>query len=176
MEMEVNGLSAAAFEALWRARGADDARLGSDTPLYAYQLGGFYAFSATDHDQATITQLRAKVKFLLEDAPSLQGRITPDGPVDMIDLVGSRREIAPSAAASELMPLANCGKNLTRVPVVLVDFGAPRGRVILSQLLTAGRLLRDDHPLHLYEIGHDPAAEQLVLNLVALARPPNRKP
>ena len=167
-EMEVSGLGASAFIALWTNRGAAADKLAAGNPLFAYELGGYYAFSSTPKDEAVSTELRRKVKFLVDDAPALQGRIDPAGPITVTDLAAALK----ASGKGKLVPLANCGKNLTRIPVVQIELGSGQGRVILSQLLTAGRLMADDHPLKPYELSHDPAAEQLVLNLLGLAAAP----
>jgi beta-galactosidase len=69
--------------------------------------------------------------------------------------------------ATQLIPLASCGKNLTRILVVELVFGPSKGKVILSQVLTAGRLARGYQEPGLYGIRHDPAAEQFTLNMIA---------
>lgn len=165
--MEVNALDASAFTTLWTNRGASRDKLTAGAPLFAYELGGYYAFSSAPKDDAVSTELRRKVKFLVDDAPSLQGRIDPAGPITITDLAAALK----STGQGKLIPLANCGKGLNQIPVAKIEFGRGQGCVILSQLLTSGRLLADDHPLKTYEIGHDPAAEQLVLNLLDMAVP-----
>jgi hypothetical protein len=170
-EMAVIGLSSAAFLTLWGDRGADSNALSAGAACFAYELEGYYGFSDKPKDEAATARLREKVKFLAEDAPSLQGRINPSAPIKVTNLTQAFRETKQSAQASEVTPLASCGKNLTRVPAVMVGFGSGHGRIILSQLLTAGRLRPDMRPLKLYELGHDPAAEQLVLNMIALVSP-----
>lgn len=172
-EFDVTGLSSSAFLALWGNRGAEPAALKAGEPAYAYELGGYYAFSKKPKDEAVIAELRRKVKFLFDDAPALQGRLDPDGPILTTDLAAALRTTGGgSEDASELVPLANCGKNLTRVPIVMASFGPNRGRVVISQVLTAGRLVGDGGSLRLYELGHDPAAEQFALNLIALSIAP----
>lgn len=76
-----------------------------------------------------------------------------------------------------LTPLARCGKNLTRTPVVQIHFTPPMGTLLVSQLLTRGRLAQRDRLAHtagpcnssLYALRYDPAAVQLTLNLLAKA-------
>jgi beta-galactosidase len=70
-DMDVSGLSPAAFIAEWTGRGAV-AKAIADGSYIAYELAGYYAFSAKANDKATIAALRTKVKFLAEDAPALQ--------------------------------------------------------------------------------------------------------
>ncbi len=76
--MEVTGLSSSAFLSLWTSRGADENAIENSKDYYAYELAGYYAFSPEDRNEATINQLRNKVKLLVEDAPALQDRINPD--------------------------------------------------------------------------------------------------
>jgi hypothetical protein len=69
--------------------------------------------------------------------------------------------------ALRVQALATCGRNLTRTPVLRVQFADRRGRLILSQLLTAGRLAPGFGQPGLYGLRYDPAAAQLVLNMLA---------
>jgi hypothetical protein len=168
-EMEIVGLSPEAFLTLWENRGADRKLITGVDGYYAFEIAGHYAFSKEEKDEATIAKLRAQVAFLVEDAPSLAKRIFPDAPPVVHNLGKTFREAGAVGEASEVVPLATCGRNLTRIPVSVVSFGPGRGRVVLSQLFTAGRLAPNKQPLKLYELGHDPAAEQFVLNLLDFA-------
>ena len=62
--------------------------------------------------------------------------------------------------------LVNAGKNLTRTPVVKIDFGEGKGKLIVSQLLTSGRLHRQFGDAGLYGIRYDEATVQMVLNMM----------
>jgi hypothetical protein len=77
----------------------------------------------------------------------------------------------PAGVASRLAltveTLATCGRNLTRTPVLRARFAERPGSVILSQLLTAGRLAPGFGQPGLYGIRYDPAAAQFVLNMLA---------
>ena len=53
-----------------------------------------------------------------------------------------------------------------RTPVVLVDFGQSHGSVIISQLITEGRLVQKEGENDLYGKRYDPVAVQFVLNLL----------
>ena len=53
-----------------------------------------------------------------------------------------------------------------RTPVVLVDFGQSHGSVIISQLITEGRLVQKEGEIDLYGKRYDPVAVQFVLNLL----------
>ena len=64
--------------------------------------------------------------------------------------------------------VSSCGKNLTRADVVQLVFRPGEGDVILSQVLTAGRLARGQAERGVCA-GYDPAAEQFVLNMLAKA-------
>ena len=65
--------------------------------------------------------------------------------------------------------LVQTGKNPYRFPVVSISLGKGRGKVILSQLLTDGRLLKPDGttPARKDSLSYDPLAVQLVLNLIS---------
>ncbi len=169
-DMEVLGLNAPAFLALWESRGADRSAL-SGKVYKAFELAGYYAFSARAGDRDAPAALRQKVQLLAADAPALQDRINPAAPIREIDLAAEYQASLAGGAAEKLAGLASCGKNLTRTPVVEIAFGPGKGRVILSQLLTAGRLRRGAAEPGLYGIRDDPAAEQFVLNLLARALP-----
>ena len=69
--------------------------------------------------------------------------------------------------AKNFTVLVNAGKNLTRTPVILVDFGEGKGRMILSQLLTAGRLAEGFGEPEANGIRYDEAAVQMTLNMLA---------
>ncbi len=168
-DMEVTGLSPSAFLSLWVSRGADGAAIQNRKDYYAYELAGYYAFSPDDKNEAVIDQLRQKVRLLVDDAPALQDRINPNAPVESNDIAQTYRRDGRGGEALALTPLASCGKNLTRIPIVELGFGPLKGKVILSQVLTAGRLVRGTQRPGLYGIRYDPAAEQFTLNLIARA-------
>ena len=162
-DMEVAGLSPKAVAALWIGRGAK--RDFMQTPDYfAHELAGFYEFSEGQSPEA-IGALRQRVKFLVDDAPALQHAINPEAPVRSTNLGELYRRCA-GGRAQKLVALANCGKNLTRTPAVRIEFGAGRGRLVLSQLMTAGRLARGFGSDGLYGVRYDPAAAQVVLNMI----------
>jgi hypothetical protein len=168
-DMEVAGLSSSAFLSLWASRGADETAISNGNEYYAYELAGYYAFSSKCNDKAVIGKLRDKVKLLFEDAPALQNRINPNAPVVSNNIAQAYHQSTGESLATELIPLASCGKNLTRIPIVELGFGPARGKVILSQVLTAGRLVRGCQEPGLYGIRYDPAAEQFTLSLIARA-------
>jgi beta-galactosidase len=168
-DMEVRGLSAPAFLSLWASRGANAEAVRQATNYFAYELAGFYAFSPNDKDKDVMDKLRAKVRLLAEDAPALQDRINPKAPMQGNNIAQIYHQDTAQGKASTLQPLAVCGKNLTRIPVIELTFGPSKGRVILSQALTAGRLVRGHQEPGLYGIRYDPAAEQFTLNMIAKA-------
>ena len=167
-DMELTGLSAAAYIAGWEARGADPARIAQG-PYFAYELQGFYGYSDRADDRAVAGRLRERVHFLVQDAPALAVAINPDSPQRITNLHQAFLA-AHGGQARDLVPLATAGKSLTRTPVALVDFGPGKGRLIVSQLLTAGRLVPGYGESGLYGIRHDPVAAQMVLNMLALLR------
>jgi hypothetical protein len=109
--------------------------------------------------------LRKKVKFLIEDAPSLATSINPDAEIKITDLINLYKN-HHGGDAEKLIPLVNCGLNLFRSPLIRVDFGRTQGSLIISQLVTEGRLSRRNKGTDLYSRRYDPAAVQFVLNLL----------
>ncbi len=162
-DMQPSGLSREAFVALWTQRGADPEVLVSGACL-AYELAGFYAFSS-EPSQAVQRGLREKVRFRVDDAPALAGAINPNAPIRTIDLAAGYQAAATGRARS-LTALARCGKNLTRSPVQAVEFGPGDGRLLISQLLTQGRLADGFGSEGSYGVRPDPAAAQMVLNMI----------
>ncbi len=163
-DMEPTGLGAADFLKLWQSRGADPALIETDR-CFAYELSGFYAFSEEEDDRVE-EELRARVRFLFEDAPALQNSLNPNAPVQRHAVSRLYRECG-SGLAESLMPLASCGKGLTRTPVAAIGFGAGRGILLLSQLLVNGRLRPGFGSEGLYGLRPDPAAQQMTLNMLA---------
>jgi hypothetical protein len=166
-DMSFNGLSSKAFMAQWKTHGADEQKI-INGPYYAYELQGFYAFSDSPNDKTTEKKLKEKIYLLVQDAPALANSINPNSPVTMTDLSKGYKD-AEKGIAENLVPLANCAKNLTQTPVALVSFGEGKGKLIVSQLLTAGRLAKGYGETGLYGIRYDEAAVQYVLNMLGLA-------
>jgi hypothetical protein len=54
----------------------------------------------------------------------------------------------------------------------MISFGEGKGKLIVSQLLTAGRLARGFGEDGLYGIRFDPVANQFVLNMMEAVLPP----
>ena len=163
-DMEFSGLSAAAFLTQWKARGADEAAIKKGS-YYAYELQGFFEFSAKASDDVLQKKLKEKVAFLVQDAPALANAINPSTPIKVTNLSEDYRA-SLNGQAQGFTPLANCGKNLTRTPVALIDFGIGKGSLIVSQLLTAGRLSKNNKEKEIYGIRYDEVAAQLVLNMI----------
>jgi len=164
-DFDVQGLSREAFSAQWSRRGADVARMERGN-YYAYELCGFFAFDSRPDNKEVIRELRRKAEFLVEDAPALAMSINPKAPVRVTDL-GSGYRNSVRGSASELVPLAAAGKNLTRTPVLRIGFGDGKGCLLLSGLLTAGRLdaARTPEPGP-FPVEYDEAAVQMVINLM----------
>lgn len=166
-DMEISGLAKDAFLACWRERGAPVERIREGGSCFAYELENHFAFS-NDAAPETERQLRDKIKFLADDAPALAAALNPDGPIRRTDLGASYAACLPEGA-QELTPLMCAGRSLVRTPVVAVGFGKARGRLVLSQLYTEGRIVRGASEPGLYGVRYDPAAEQFTLNLLGLA-------
>ena len=133
---------------------------------YAYELCGFFAFDSLPNNKALTQELRRKVEFLVEDAPALAMSINPKAPVRVTDL-GSGYRNSARGSATELVPLAAAGKNLTRTPVLRIGFGSGKGCLLLSGLLTSGRLDAARTPEAVpCPVKYDEAAVQMVINLI----------
>ncbi len=171
-DMKVLGLRAEAVRVAWVSRGADAKQLASGKPYYAYELNGYYAFSASGDDKGIEKGLRDRVRFLMEDAPALRNVLNPDGRINKQNL-SSLTAAHPDGAVVELRPLLCAGKGLTKTPTTFVRLANGQTH-IFSQLMTRQRLASvpnpDPNPLHnhgAYTIGIDPVAQQLVLNWLA---------
>lgn len=163
----VDGLGSAAFLSQWRTRGADERKIKADN-YYAYELEGFYEFSEFPADNEIKLRLKNKVEFLVQDAPALANSLNPLAPVRITDLSKAYRE-SNGMMGESLIPIVNAGKNLTRSPVIMVKFGKGKGTLIVSQLLTSGRLAKGYGEDGLYGIRYDPVANQFVLNMIESA-------
>jgi len=165
-EFFVDGLSSDAFIQQWLPRGAEEHKIRGEH-YFAYELEGFYAFSGSPDNNDIKMELRKRVEFLVQDAPALSGSLNPQAPVRVTDLSKVYRE-SGNRIGKSLLPLVNSGKNLTRTPVIMIKPGEDRGNIIVSQLLTAGRLAKGYGEPGLYGIRYDPVAVQFVLNIVEL--------
>ena len=133
---------------------------------FAYELCGFFAYDSIPDNKELMQELRRKVEFLVEDAPALAMSINPKAPIRITDL-GSGYRDSEQGSASELVPLASAGKNLTRTPVMRIGFGSGKGALILSGLLTEGRLdvSRPDETGN-HRPKYDEVAVQMVINMM----------
>jgi beta-galactosidase len=170
-DMQISGLGGDALLAVWQARGADRTQIASGHS-FAYELAGYYAFADRGDDALVSGALRKRVKTMVEDAPALRSAINPDAPMTVTDL-GALYQQASGGQAESVTPMANAGKNLTRAPVVKIAFGNGDGQVVVSQLLTAGRLLPGESKAGpgVYGLRYDPVAVQMVLNMLDAALP-----
>ncbi|HEX7905374.1 MAG TPA: hypothetical protein VF487_15985 [Chitinophagaceae bacterium] len=166
-DMEFHGLSSAALLMQWKAKGADEKAM-KEGNYYAYELQGFYEFSANPADKTIEKKLRDKVVFLVQDAPALANAINPSTPVKTTNLSQEYKD-AEKGQALNFTSLATCGKNLTRVPVAIINFGTGKGKLIVSQLLTAGRLAKEFGEKDFYGIRYDEVPNQLLLNMINVA-------
>lgn len=169
--IEVLGLSRQGFFDLWVERGGDPEAIRSNTAYTAYTLDGYYAFSAQpEKDEAEVIQrLRDHIKFIQEDAPAIAAYIDPGAPVEILKLNQEYAKLSEDSERSlSVQPLAMAGKGLKKNPVQLIRFEGTDSQVLASQLLTRGRLAEgfgtDGH----YGVRYDPAAVQMVLNMLEL--------
>ena len=163
---EFRGLSSSGFLSQWLPRGADKAKIEKES-YFAYELEGFYDFSGSPDDKEVRDKLRKKLSFLVEDAPALANSLDPAASVKVTNLSLSYKE-AQNGMGESLTPLVSAGKGLTRTPVIMIDFGKNKGRLIVSQLLTAGRLAEGFGEKGLYGIRFDVVTNQFVLNMMEL--------
>ena len=163
--MEVSGLSQEAFLNLWTARGADEAQI-IEGPYFAYEYCGFYAYDSKDNSAEAEKYLRDKVAFLVEDMPALALSLPRNTPIRVTDLHSSYVS-NEGVKVSGLTAMAVAGKDLVRTPVMKVEFGENDGSLILSQLITQGRLAPGYAPWRrVRPLEFDPAAVTFVLNMI----------
>lgn len=170
--LEIEGLSQEAFLAKWTAVGADAESIRSGTPCYAYEYCGFYRFDTRPDNADAERSLRQQVAFLIEDMPALALSLPQHTPVRVIDLSAGYRS-NHDGRASGFRPLASSGKDLLRTPVTQIFFGPGEGSLILSQLITEGRLAKGYAPRRKsHRLKYDEAAVQFVLNMFDTALSP----
>lgn len=84
VNMSFDGLNAESMLKPWKARGADEPLIkGQD--YVAYELRGQYEFSIGENDR-TKNNLRRKVRFLVEDSPSLKLTMNPEAAINTYHL------------------------------------------------------------------------------------------
>ena len=164
-EMEVQCVNADLFLEQWTARGADETAIKSGASYYAYELHGYYAFSDIADDDQVKQRLKASVLQKIEDAPSLAVFINPNIPIKQTDVLAGYKN-ANTGMAQSMQRMVNAGKNLTRLPVIAIQFGKGKGNLLISQLLTAGRLANIDKTGKPFERRYDETAVQMVLNML----------
>ena len=161
-EMELAGLCAGAFSALWRSRGADPAMLRAGS-YYAFELAGFYTFAPAD-DGSAREELRARVRFLVEDAPSLRVAVNPDAEVKVAESGGGisgraarrgdppdppgllRQESGPAPANGGLFQrYAGAAPDLPIDHRGTAGPGIWRRRTLRPALRSGGRAIRPEH-------------------------------
>ena len=160
--MTLEGIGREAYRAQWLARGASDSLFAFESSV-AYELCGYYAFSAQPDAQAQ-AGLRARVRRFMEDAPSLAGAVNPEAEIAE-EPIGRMYHSLPDRTG-RLLPIAICGRNLERTAAFQLSLDGVKGKIILSQLLTSGRL----HPQYagpgLYDAHFDPEMVRFVLNMM----------
>lgn len=163
--MDVIGQDREGFLKIWKTRGAEEEHLETSKTYKGFELEGFYAFShEPGKDQEVKKALRDKVAFIVEDAPALAGSVNPKAAIKTYDLTAELAQQKTNSSLS-IRSLAIAGKGMVRTPVVKVEKG--NGKLIISQLLTAGRLADGHGSEGLYGVRRDPVAEQMVLNMLS---------
>ncbi len=164
VDMSVNGLSQNAFLSKWKAKGANISKIKNES-YFAYELQGYYRFSNKKEDEVLKKELRSYVHFIVEDAPALAGAINPNASIQEYNLHQQYLD-SKNREATNLIPLVNAGKDLLRIPVVKISFGDSDGQLILSQLLTQGRLISGNVTSN-SDPKVDAVAQQVVLNMIS---------
>lgn len=167
-EMDVQGVNADLFLEQWVARGANKETIISGKSYFAYELHGYYEFSEKANDVETKKRLNDKVLQHIADAPSLAVFLDMTVPIKSTDIASGYNNVNVGMAKS-LTIMANAGKNLTKTPVLMIEFGNGKGNLIISQLLTANRLVSHNNTGKLYDIRYDETAVQMVLNMIETA-------
>ena len=145
------------FKAVWKSRGMDMSLLDGES-CFAYELAGYYRFSPS-YDGKEMESLRNRVRFLVEDAPALKNSIDPEAPISVYNLTEMYQKSLDGKAEGQT-PLVSCGKSLSRTPAIEISFGGRKGKLILSQLITAGRLIKEYRQKGRYGIRYDPAQQR----------------
>ena len=161
---ECTGLNQSAFLSQWYSRGADTTKI-KEGNYFAYELEGFYEFSDSPNNMKIKEKLKNKLAFLIEDAPALKNSLNPFASVEITDISKTFKE-SQNGQVEDLVSLVNAGKNLTRTPVIMIKFGQGKGKLIISQLMTSGRLAPQFGEEGLYGIRYDGVANQFVLNMM----------
>lgn len=146
----------------WLRRGAEKSMLLSCPDCTAYELEGFYAFSP-EPSLSAAQALRSRVRFLVADAPSLEKRIDPESDIKTVPLGRLLKEAATKKPTSPPTPIAVCGHGLKRVAAFAIQPEKTSGTLVLSQLLTQGRLVKGYAEPGLYGARYDPEMAQLML-------------
>ena len=100
----------------------------------------------------------------MEDAPSLAEQVDPDAGVNVEHI--SRRYRSLPERSGRLEPVAVCGHALERAVIVSLRLDGVGGRILLSQLLTGGRLHPRFAQSGVYGVHYDPEMACLVLNMM----------
>jgi hypothetical protein len=169
--MEVVGLNRQSFFDLWVERGADPMQIRENPDYTAYELDGYYAFSVQPRmDEAAVIQgLRDHVQFIQDDAPAIAASLNPEGPVEILKLNQEFEKLREAAERRLIVePLAVAGKGLSKNPVQRIRLAGSESQILVSQLLTCGRLAEGFGTEGHYGIRYDPAAVQMVLNMIEL--------
>ncbi len=163
IDVFVDDLDQNGYLDFWLKRGADTARI-KNGPYYAYELEGYFGFSDTNDDLLVLQDLYKRVHFVVEDLVSLRGLLDPDSDAKIQDI--SRVYSSLGGKSEKIVPLAIAGYGLNKTPIQMIDF-ANGGKLIVSNLFTAGRLTKEISGSNLYDYRFDPVCLQFVLNMLA---------
>lgn len=162
VDMIVLGTDKESFEKLWQAKGADTDKMKTES-LFAYELEGFYEYSDKE-DTSVADKLRQRVKFLVDDAPSLQGVVNPDAEIVVTNLYEEYKKLPDNAGKVRYLDVAKAGKMLLRTPAVMLEFADGKGNIFISQMMFDGRL--DNESGGFFDLRTDPAAGQMLINII----------
>jgi hypothetical protein len=108
-----------------------------------------------------------KVTMLVADTPAWKSTVNPNAPILEINLK-TQLQNSEKAEGKSIQVLAVCGKNLTKAPVVQIEFGVGQGKILVSQLLMENRLSPIWQNQNVYALRKDPVAIQMLINMIEL--------
>lgn len=168
-DMSIHGFHSDALLEMWQAKGADPRAIRRELNYYGFEISGYYGFSTEGQNskkgQKEIEKIREEIRFLIEDAPSLFLVLDPEGDVHVTNIAEEYRNNA-SGKIQKVNVLAQAGEDLTRTPVLSLEFGTGKGELLLSQVIMKGRLSNNEQPHELYAHEEDPIAGNMLMNMI----------
>ncbi len=109
-------------------------------------------------------KLRQRVKFYVDDAPSLQGVANPDTEIMVTNLYEEYKNLPDNAGKVHYLDAAKAGKMLLRTPAVSVEFIGGKGNIFILQMMFDGR--RASNSNGFFNLKSDPAAGHMLVNII----------